>query len=36
MGEQLVLVFARHQQRYVAGAIMLRGDDALYGRHRLP
>lgn len=33
MGEQLVLVFARHQQRYVAGAIMLRGDDALYGRH---
>lgn len=33
MGEQLVLVFASHQQRYVAGAIMLRGDDALYGRH---
>ena len=33
MGEQLVLVFARHQQRYVAGAIMLRGDDALFGRH---
>ena len=33
MGEQLVLVFANHAQRPVAGAIMLRGDDALYGRH---
>jgi predicted N-acyltransferase len=33
MGEQVVLVFATHAQRTVAGAIMLRGDDALYGRH---
>ena len=33
MGEQIVLVFASHEQRPVAGAIMLRGDDALYGRH---
>ena len=33
MGEQLVLVFASHEQRLVAGAIMFRGDDALYGRH---
>ena len=33
MGEQLVLVFASHAQRPVAGAIMLRGDNALYGRH---
>jgi len=33
MGEQLVLVFASHEQRYVAGSIMLRGDNALYGRH---
>ena len=33
MGEQLVLVFARHAGEPVAGAIMLRGSDALYGRH---
>ena len=33
MGEQVVLVFATHDRQTVAGAIMLRGDDALYGRH---
>ena len=33
MGEQVVLVLARHGRQTVAGAIMLRGDDALYGRH---
>jgi predicted N-acyltransferase len=33
MGEQVVLVFARLGDKPVAGAIMLRGDDALYGRH---
>ena len=33
MGEQLVLVFANHNKQAVAGAIMLRGDHALYGRH---
>jgi predicted N-acyltransferase len=33
MGEQVVLVFASLAQDIVAGAIMLRGDDALYGRH---
>ena len=33
MGDQVVLVFATHQGKAVAGAIMLRGDDALYGRH---
>ena len=33
MGEQLVLVFARHAGKPVAGAIMLRGEHALYGRH---
>ena len=33
MGEQLVLVFACNSGEPVAGAIMLRGDDALYGRH---
>ena len=33
MGEQVVLVFARHAGEPVAGAIMLRGSDALYGRH---
>jgi uncharacterized protein len=33
MGEQLVLVFAHHQGRPVAGAINFRGDDTLYGRH---
>ena len=33
MGDALVLVMARHAGRYVAGAINLRGSDALYGRH---
>ena len=33
MGEQVVLVFALLDERPVAGAIMLRGDSALYGRH---
>ncbi len=33
MGDQLVLVFACHDGVFVAGAIMLRSDDALYGRH---
>jgi predicted N-acyltransferase len=33
MGEQVVLVFALHNARPVAGAILLRGDNALYGRH---
>lgn len=33
MSESLVLVLARHRGVYVAGAICLRGTDALYGRH---
>jgi predicted N-acyltransferase len=33
MGDQVVLVFAYHAGKAVAGAIMLRGDNALYGRH---
>lgn len=33
MGEQLVLVFAYQGGEAVAGAIMLRGENALYGRH---
>jgi len=33
MGEQVVLVFAMLGERPVAGAIMLRGATALYGRH---
>ena len=33
MGEQLVLVFAHHPDRPVAGAINFRGHDTLYGRH---
>jgi predicted N-acyltransferase len=33
MGKQVVLVFARHANRYVAGAFCLRSSDALYGRH---
>jgi predicted N-acyltransferase len=33
MGESLVLVMARHRGEYVAGAICLRGADALFGRH---
>ncbi len=33
MGDQVVLVFANLGRQAVAGAIMLRGDDSLYGRH---
>jgi uncharacterized protein len=33
MGEQVVLVFAMLDEQPVAGAILLRGDRALYGRH---
>lgn len=33
MGEQVVLVFALLDERPVAGAILLRGDRVLYGRH---
>jgi hypothetical protein len=33
MGEQVILVFARDGGRVVAGAIMLRSAQALYGRH---
>jgi predicted N-acyltransferase len=33
MGDQVVLVFAKLGDKAVAGAIMLRGDNALYGRH---
>ncbi len=33
MGEQVVLVMAYHGKRLVAGAINLRSDTALYGRH---
>jgi hypothetical protein len=33
MGDQVILVFARHGDRTVAGAIMLRSSQALYGRH---
>ena len=33
MGDQLVLVFAYLEDQPVAGAIMLRSSDALYGRH---
>lgn len=33
MGEQLVLVIASKNKRIVAGAICLRSDDTLYGRH---
>jgi predicted N-acyltransferase len=33
MGEQVVLVFARHGNDIVAGAFMLQGETALYGRH---
>ena len=32
MGEQVVFIFARLNQDYIACAIALRGDDALYGR----
>jgi len=31
--EQMVLVLARHEGRYVAGALNLRSGDTLYGRH---
>jgi predicted N-acyltransferase len=33
MGEQLILMLARDESRYVAGAICLRSDHTLYGRH---
>ncbi len=33
MGDQVILVFARHGDKAVAGAIMLRSAQALYGRH---
>jgi predicted N-acyltransferase len=33
MPGQVVLVMARHEGRYVAGALSFRGSDALYGRH---
>jgi len=33
MGDQVLLVFALHEGRAVAGAIMLRSSQALYGRH---
>ena len=33
MAENVVLVLARHQGEYVAGAFNLRGGDTLYGRH---
>lgn len=33
MGEQVVLVFAHHGNDIVAGAFMLQGETALYGRH---
>jgi len=33
MGEQLLFVIARRAGRIVAGAICLRGNDTLYGRH---
>ena len=33
MGEQLVFIIARKDRRIVAGAICLRSDDTLYGRH---
>lgn len=33
LGAQVLLVFARHGKRYVAGALNLRGHDVLYGRY---
>jgi predicted N-acyltransferase len=33
LGDRVVLVLARKGGRYVAGALMLRSDDTLYGRH---
>lgn len=33
LSEQMILVLARHGRDYVAGALNLRGDDALYGRY---
>jgi len=33
MGEQLVFIIARNTERIVAGAICLRSNDTLYGRH---
>ncbi|MEE9492699.1 MAG: GNAT family N-acetyltransferase [Gammaproteobacteria bacterium] len=33
MGDQVVLIIARHAAQIVAGAICFRSDDTLYGRH---
>ncbi len=33
LADNIVLVLARHQGEYVAGALNLRGGDTLYGRH---
>lgn len=33
LAQNIVLVFARHEGRYVAGALSLRSSDTLYGRH---
>jgi len=33
MGEQLILIMARRNNKYIAGAICFRDDRALYGRH---
>ncbi len=33
LGDSVVLVLAREQGRYVAGALSFRSDDALFGRH---
>ena len=33
MGEQLIVVFARHRGRTVAASILFRGGDTLYGRY---
>jgi len=33
MGKDIVLIFASHERKIVAGAINLKGSDTLYGRH---
>jgi len=33
MGDRLVVILARREGRYIAGAICFRSDDTLYGRH---
>lgn len=33
LGENVILVLARHEGRYIAGSLCLRGTDALFGRH---